>query len=352
MSRGFTSDGPGEVLTLTRINVADRSSDTELQIPVTDYDRGVMALDTQDVLWMGWGETLMRFDPDTGVRKSWTRPAFSGLARVYSMDGRMTAMTIDSNGEVWVAASMLSAVFEFDPKSETWQRPINLTFVPGGWGSVLAAPVPGIITINGGALAGGAPDPRGLAQFAVISTATRTVKTLDLPVVSYVMTGAGQIVYADGSGHLVQLKLPELMSTLIASATEAWATSPALMAADIDRNVWIPATTGGFPGVTKLNPSTGSLTQFPFPVVVVYYERRPTPSPVQCSMPHSCMPVVCRTILVFRCTPTAVSLDPGVQQMAPDADGNVWMVNSASSTTLQGNRNPMAPVVELEANSP
>jgi hypothetical protein len=113
-----------------------------------------------------------------------------------------------------------------------------------------------------------------------------------------------------------------------------------------------PSHYGRLPGVTKLNPSTGSLTQFPFPVVVVYYERRPTPSPGQCSMPHSCMPVVCRTILVFRCTPTAVSLDPGVQQMAPDADGNVWMVTSASSTTLQGNRNPMAPVVELEANSP
>ena len=345
MSRGFASSG-SEELTLTRINVADRSALVQFQIPVIDYDRGVMALDSRRVLWLGWGETLMRFDPDTGARKSWTRPPYSGLARVYSMDGRITALTIDSNDEIWVAAGMLTAVFAFDPSSETWQRPINLSFVPAAWGNALAAPAPGIITINGAALAGGAIDPRGLPRFAVITTVTRTVKTVDLPVSSYVVTGRGTIVYSDGAGSLRQLTIPELASTFLASMPASWPTI-APMAAGSDGTVWIPFTTRGFPGVSKLKPSTGAITEIPFPVVIAFLQPQPTPSPGQCVMPHSCMPIACQTPMVILCNPVFESRNPEIQEMSADSNGNIWMVTSAASATIVEDRYPMGPVVEL-----
>jgi hypothetical protein len=344
ISRGFSSSSPpGEFVTLTRINVADRSSvGPLLTLNADGYDVGLLALDANDVLWMAWGNVLTRFDPRSGATKQWTLPPYSGLARLYSMDGRINAMTISSDGEIWLAAGMVSAVFSFNPENGNWDRPVNLPFVPVEPISVLAAPAPGIITINGIALRGGALDPQYAPRFAVIATATRSVNMLTIPVRAYVSIGGGQVVYSDGAGGLIRYDVRQGTSTVLATGPSVWATTTN-MALDLGGNVWLPLTTQGFPGVAKLNPSTGAVTQFQFPIVIRYYE--PNPSPTPC-FDHACLPVECTMAMVFRCVPTPVPQDPRVQGMAPDAHGNLWMVTSAPSNP--NDHSIFAPVVELQ----
>lgn len=336
-------------VTLTRVNVADRSTvKLPLKLSADGYDIGLMALDSKDVLWMAWGKVLTRYDPATGATKQWTLPPYSGMARLYSSDARMDAMTISSDGEIWLAAGMVSAVFGFDPRSETWDRPINLNFVPAEPWSLLAAPAPGIITINGGALAGGAVDPNYSPRFAVITTATRSVKTLSLAASTYVAIGGDRIVYSDRAGSLVRYDIANATSTVIGTTPQSYGTATS-MVLDLEGNVWLPFTTQGYPGVAKLNPSTGAVSQFPFPIVIRYFEPVPSPIPPTFCMPHACFPVPCNPALVFDCVPTLESLDPQVQGMAPDAHGDLWMVTQASSVDLSNPNNSIyAPVVELQ----
>jgi len=344
ITRQFGPSGSDIFVTLTRINVADRSMvEQPLKLNGDGYDVGVLALDAQDVLWMAWGNTLTRFDPGTGATRQWTLPPYSGLARLYSGDGRIDAMTISSDGEIWLGAGMVSAVFGFNPKSQTWDRPINLPFVSIEWRSVLAAPSPGIVTINGIALAGGAVDPNASPRFGVITTATRSVETLPLAAATYVSIGGGQIVYWDGAASLDRYDLARATSTAIATAPQYWG-AMASMVLDQDGNVWLPNTTHGFPGVAKLNPATGAVSQFPFPIVIRYYE--PVPSPNPCTF--HCLPVECNPAVVFDCTPTPESQDPQVQGMAPDSHGDLWMVTSASSVSNPDDHSIFAPVVELQ----
>ena len=339
---GYASDRM--VATLTRINVADRSTvKMPLRLNADDYDVGLIALDAEDILWMAWGKTLTRFDPDAGVAKQWTLPPYSGLARVYSNDGRIDAMTISSDGEIWVAAGMLSAVFGFNPRSGTWDRPINLPFVSVEGPTSLAAPAPGIITINGIALHGGAIDPQDSPRFAVIKTDTRSVKILSLSVDKYVATGSGQIVYFDRAGSLVRYDVIRATSMMIGPAPLQWGRI-AIMAVDLEGNVWLGATIHGFAGVSKLDPLTGAITQFQFPVVLRGY--KPTPSPNPCSF--HCYPVTCKPIIDLNCIPVVQSVGPDIQGMAPDAHGNLWMVTSSSSLGNSGDRFAFGPVVELE----
>jgi len=339
---GYASDPM--VATLTRINVADRSTvKMPLRLNADDYDEGLIALDAQDIVWMAWGETLTRFDPGTGATKQWPLPPYSGLARVYSNDGRIDAMTISSDGEIWVAAGMLSAVFGFNPRRGTWDRPINLPFVSVESRTLLAAPAPGIITINGIALHGGAIDPQDSPRFAVIRTDTRSVKILSLPVDRYVATQSGQIVYFDGAGNLVRYDVVHPTSTVIGPAPLHWGGIP-IMAVDLEGNVWLGATIHGFAGVSKLDPLTGAVAQFQFPVVLRGY--MPTPSPNPCSF--RCYPIVCKPIVDLHCIPVVESVSPDIQGMAPDAHGNLWMVTSSSSLSNSGDRFAFGPVVELQ----
>jgi hypothetical protein len=336
MSREF-GQGSSEVMNLTRVSVTDRSTVKVLTMQAENYDTGLIAVDSHGILWMGWGWTLTRFDPDTRSTKSWTRPAYSGLARLYSGDGRMVGMTIASNGEIWIAAGMVSAVFGFNPKTSIWDRPINLTFVPVG-GTVLAAPSAGIVTINGVGL-----DAKYPPRFAVIRTATRSVKTLALRAWQYVATGDGQIIYSDGAGQLRRLNLKDAGSTVIGTTPIVWGVN-ANMALDIQGNIWLPASTDRFAGVSKLNPSTGAVSQFHFPIVIRYY--MPPSSLNRCNF--HCYPVTCNPGLVIPCIPTPESINPEVQGIAPDARGDLWMVTSEPSSSNLEDNTPTGPLVELQ----
>lgn len=340
ITREFGAYGGNPMLvTLTRVNVADRSTITmPFKLPGDGYDVGLMAVDAHDILWMGWGKTLTRFDPDTGATKQWKLPAYSGLAQLYSMDGRIEAMTIDSHGEIWVAAGMVSAVFGFKPKTGTWDRPISLPFVPVVWRTMLAAPGPGILTITGAAL-----DRHASPRFAVITTATRSVKTLPIQVERYVSIGGGQIVYWDGVGKLSRLRLRDALSTQIGTTPIAWG-ADANMALDVQGNIWLPISAKGFTGIAKVNPSTGAVAQFLFPIVIAYF--MPTPSPNPCTF--HCLPAPCYPAIVYRCIPRPESIDPEIQGMAPDASGNLWMVTWEPSLTNLEDSHPMGPIVELQ----
>jgi hypothetical protein len=336
MSREFGQDG-SETMTLTRVNVTDRSTVKVLTMAAENYDTGLIAIDAHDILWMGWGWTLLRFDPDTRSTRSWTRPAYSGLARLYSGDGRMVGMTIAANGEIWIAAGMVSAVFGFIPKTGRWDRPINLTFVPVV-GSVLAAPSAGIVTINGVGL-----DAKYSPRFAVIRTATHIVKTLALRAWQYVATGDGQIVYSDGAGNLKRLNLKDATSTRIGTTPIVWEVN-ANMALDNHGNIWLPVSTGWFGGVAKLDPATGAVSQFLFPIVIRYYMPRSSLNP--CDI--HCYPVSCNPGLVIPCLPALESINPDVQGIAPDARGDLWMVTSEPSSSNVPDNTPTGPVVELQ----
>ena len=336
--RGEMADDPMFV-TLIRLNVADRSTvATPFKMPATGYIGGSLAIDSHGKIWMGWGRTLATFDPDPGTTRSWSLPSYSGLVKQYGdgLDGNMVSLTIDPDGEVWVAAYSVSAVFGFNPSTSSWDHTVNLKFVPVR-GAGLAAPRQGILTITGVALNGGAIAANAPSVFAMITTSSGVVRTLPAHVGDYVVTGSDEIVYSDYSGNLANLKLTDGMSTPIATGVPLGGSPSAELALDSKGHLWFELRAYRSVGVAEVNLTTGAITRFNFPYVIDPGGPGPASTP--------CPPGA------FHCIPDNAVADPGIQSIVVDQRDNVWVVTEAPAKDEPNQRSPVTPVVELQTSS-
>jgi hypothetical protein len=328
ITRQHPTDVPGpEFVTLTRVNVADRSViATPLKMSGAGYDNGSIAIDARGTLWMGWGKTLRNYNPLTGVMRSWNLPPYAGLARLYSMDGRMASLAIDPSGEVWVVASMVTGVFGFNPATSKWDRTINLRFAPV-MGTVLAAPASGVLTINGATL-GTQPRP----VFAKIATSTKVVKMLQAAVYTYVVTAPDQVVYFDNAGNLGRLSLADGTATVLMSHAPIYRDLQASFSVDGKGRVWFPMAAYRSLGVGVLDPTTGTASRFPFP-----YIKDPG-SPV----PNDCPPGA------FHCIPKGAIAGVGIDAVLLDQRSNVWIITEEPASNDPHQSPIIGPVVELQ----
>jgi len=326
-------------VTLNRLNVADRSlAKTPFNQPADGYDTGSMAIDSHDAIWMGWGQTLARYDPDSQTTQSWKLPQYSGLARLYSGDGRMMALTIDSSGEIWVVARMVSGLFGLNPVTRPSDRTVNLPFVPNFF-TKLSAPRAGILTINGSPLKGGAVDINSEPVFAVVTTNNHAVRMLPVHVFNYVAIGSDEIVYSDVARNIAKLSLVDGLSTVIISKAPLDGNPSPDFTTDGKGHLWFALLAYRSIGVANLDLTAGSITQFPFPYIK-YPGRTPPGTPSPLGMP--CSP------MAGYCIDSNAVFDPDVQAIALDKVGNVWVVTSVPSKTIVEDHFPISPVVELQ----
>jgi ligand-binding sensor domain-containing protein len=326
-------------VTLTRLNVTDRSTvATSVKMAATGYIVGSLAIDSHGKIWMGWGRTLATFDPETEATHSWNLPSYSGLVLLYGdgMDRNMVSLTIDPDGEIWVAAYHISAVFGFNPSSGSWDRTVNLKFVPV-MGAGLAAPRTGVLTLTGVALSGGAVAPDAPPVFAVITTRSGSVKTLPVHVGDYAVTGSDEIVYSDYAGNVARLNLADGTSTQIATGVPLGGNPSAELALDSKGDLWFQLSAYRSAGVAELNLTTGAVTRFNFPYVI----DPGGPGPASTPCPAG----------AFHCIPSNAVANPGIQAIVLDQRDNVWVVTELPSKDEPNQRSPMTPVVELQTSS-
>jgi len=281
---------------------------------------------------MGWGQILAYYDPGTEAVRSWNLPPYSGLARLYSMDGRIVALTIDPDGEIWVVASMVSAVFGFNPTTSSWDRTVNLQFVPI-MGTKIGAPRTGLLTISGVPLNSGALDPSGTPVFALVMTGSHEVKVLPAHVRDYAMTGTDEIVYADNAGNIAKLSLTDGVSTVVATGAPIGRSPSAHLESDGKGDLWFSLLAYRSVGVAQLNLSTGAIKRFNFPYVI---------DPGGPGPPNTC------PTNAIHCIPDNAVFDPGIQAIVLDQRANVWIVTELNGSGDPNQRSPMTPIMELQ----
>ena len=290
------------------------------------YDVGSIMLDQHDTIWMGWGKAIRTYDPATGILSTWNLPPYSGLAVLYSMDGRIMSLTVDQTGEVWVVASMVTGVFGFNPVTRTWDRTINLRFVPVQ-GSMLAAPATGILTLNGSAL-----NDQPVPVFAVITVGAKAVRMLPAEVYTYAVAGPNQVLYFDKASNLGLLDLAQGTATVLMPNAPVYRNTDQSFQMDARGRLWFPMFKYRWLGVGVFDPATRAITGFVFPYI---------------TNPGSPVPNDCPTG-AFHCVPSGTIADPGIDGIAVDTNAHVWVITE-SPARADPNQTPLiTAVMELQ----
>ncbi len=312
---------------LTRFNISDGSTvPSLLELPTTGAAKGSVAVDSQGLVWLTWGRTLIRYDPDATATQSWALPVLSSV-RVHPsvdpvLDGNAVALAVAGDGEVWLAAQAEQALFGFNPTLAAWDRNIPLPVVPTP-GTRLSVLKPGLLTLN--ALQGAFP------VMAVVSTTTSGVSVLPPHVGTYVLVGTNEAVYLDENRSFGKLDLISGQSTMLASSAPlGGAATPAV---DLAGNLWFSMVAYHSVGIGKLNLTSGVITSYPFPAVV-------GASPAGGSCPTT----------AFHCVNPDAVFNPDVQAIVVDGSNNVWVINRLPDT---GPPTPsvISPMYELPAGS-
>lgn len=323
--RGAYADDP-MFATLTGINAIDRSVvATQVRLPADGYDIGSIALDARGDIWMGWGRTLVNYDPQSGAAKTWSVPAYSGLALLYSMDDRMASLTIDANGEIWVVRSKVTAVFGFNPITERWDHTINLRFAPV-IGSRLRVLSPGRLALNGTGLESFDP------VFAVIDTANRAVDTYPIDAQRFAVIDADNLIVQGSDGNVSAFNLATGRASMLATGMQVSFDPSADVALDSGGLVWLPLNTG----VARLEAHSKLVTRFDFPFIA---EERANAT----RSPGS--PLPCPAISQG-CRGPAI-LVPGIESLVVDGRNDVWVVTDWPAVGDPNQHDPMTPIAEL-----
>jgi hypothetical protein len=277
---------------------------------------------------MAWGRTLASYDSYSGAITSWSLPAYSGLwpADSGGLYGNIVALTIDASGEIWAVADEVSGIFGFNPISDSWDRTVNLPFLPTS-DTVLAAPGPGLLTISGSAL-----DGKFTPVFAAVTPSSRSVTMLPAKPSNYVVTGIDEIVYVDGAGTVARFSLSAGVSTvLLTGALVDWG-RPAGIVVDPTGDVWFAMSAYRSVGVAMLDPSTGAITRFPFPYIEAP-GRLASPDPTCVGAPS--------------CIPSSAVFDGGVQALAVDSHGDLWVITEVADHVDPSDLKVPSPIYEL-----
>jgi len=148
--------GGHSLISLARFNISDGSSvGTAVAMNGDSFVKGLAALDAQGKVWLGWGQTVAQYNPDTNFVQSWALPSISNVVQphISISDGNLVALAVASDGEIWVAAQNVQALFGFNPSKQSWDRTIQLPFLPTDT-SRIAEPQAGVLGVSGAELKG------------------------------------------------------------------------------------------------------------------------------------------------------------------------------------------------------
>ena len=317
------------VVSIARFDLATHSlADTSLSMNGDAWDKGSIAIDSKAKVWLGWGQTLVSYDPTSDSAQSWALPPYSNVVHpsISTADGRLEALTIASDGEVWVAASSVQALFGFNPSTRKWDRTLDLPFLPTDTTRV-AEIRPGLLVANGVELQGASRT----FVVAEIDVATRALTTLKPHAVDYSLSPGGDLTYVDSSSEAAKVALSD-------GATESLA-SKVPVAHDPDvvpgagGQLWFSMLAFRSVGVGKLNVNTGSVTTYPFPYI---------------SDPGGPLVDDCPTA-AFDCVPSNAVFDPEIQALVVDAAGNLWVLTRVAGSAASS-LGP-SPLYELSGSS-
>lgn len=281
-----------------------------------------MVVDARGMLWMGWGKTLSRYDPQTNSIESWNLPPLSSFAvRPFNsaMDGNIVSIASEANAEIWVAIHSVQELVGFSVVSGSWDRTVSIPVVPGTK-SRLDVGQSSALTLNGSVFApsGTTPSP----ALAVINTATGLVSSVWPNVVRYVRYGADKVLYVDNKGGLGEMTLSSGFYTAIAQNPAI--TTNADLVTDSTAGVWFAAMGYRFVGVGRVDISTGTTAIYPLPAVTAGSGPAPACGGAQCVPPDA----------VF---------DPGIQAVIVDSRNDVWAITTVPGTGA----GPVAPATKM-----
>jgi streptogramin lyase len=327
--------GAQEYVTITRMDASTRVlTQTDLQLHPVQFYIARVALDSSYRLWMAWDRTLVRYDPSTNTVESFALPSFASLGvhvSLYSGEGNFVAVTVDSKGEVWVAADKVAAVFGFNSTTHRWDRLIHLPWFPSDE-TTLAEPRPGLLTVNGYR----SPDGKAYYNtFARIDTATGRLTQIAQPVSDYFVINDHEALFlGQNRAPLFKLDIDTGAATRLASDLPVDShNGRAQFALSRDGHLWFGMLGYRTFGLGDLDMTSAAVNTFPFP-----YIDQPGKH-----LPNDCPP------MQFHCVPSSAVGVADIEAVIVDAHQNVWVVTDWPNVNDQNNRGPMGPIVELKA---
>jgi hypothetical protein len=337
--------GMTDVVTLTRLNVADHSVfQTGLQLDATGWNGAWVLVDDNHKVWMAWGRTVFKYDPDTEALARYGLPPFEHFGlhpSFYSGDGNMVALGRDSSGELWTTYSRVAAIIGFNPTLGQWDRVVKLPWFTYYF-TTIASPRPGVLTINGYRT----PDDKVVFhKFAEVDVATGHVSDYAADVRGYALFDPHTVVFEDWSGNLDRLDLDTGEVTVLDGEAPNNANGAPFLVSG-DGYVWYAMGTG----IGKVRVTTGLMTRYLFPAIVFT-----SPVPNVCDRgPHGFGP--CRYPCpsgVRQCIPKPVIPSAQINALAFDSKGNLWAVTELAGSHDPKNGDPhesgpMLPVMELK----
>ena len=327
--------GAQEYVTITRVDASTRAvMQTNLHLDAVQFYIARIALDSDYTLWMAWDRKLVHYDPSTNAVESFALPSFASFGvhvSLYSGEGNFVAITVDSKGEVWVAADKVAAVFGFNSATHKWDRVIHLPWFPSE-DTTLAEPRPGLLTANGWR----SPDSKAYFNtFARIDTATGRLTPIAQPVSDYFVISDHEVLFlGQNRAPLFKLDIDTGVATrLVSELPVDTLNGRAQFALSRDGHLWFGMVGYRTFGLGELDMASAGVNTFPFPYI---------------DQPGKHLPDDCPTGAID-CVPSSAVGIGEIEAVIVDAHQNVWVVTDWPSVNDPDNRRSMTPVVELKA---
>jgi hypothetical protein len=311
----FFREAGAPLATLTAFNVGTGSVDLSgMELPAQGFIRGNIALGANGVVWMAWGKTLVSYDPNSRVTKSWSLPVVTNVvvdAVSPVFDGNIVALAIASNNEIWTVAHGVHALFGFNPSTTMWDRQVPLPLSPTVF-SHLAFSSQTNILVDG-------LEPGPVSALAAVDITSGRASELATSIRAYAGAGNNTAIFVDDANALGVTSLATGSRNMVNVTVPA--TPDPHLAVDEAGNGWLTLTTIG---VGKLAVGSIAYTAYPLPQILSH-------GSLACGVPP-CQPG------------SVVAIDPQIQSITFDHSGDVWV-----TTSLQGGSpfNPGLPLLEL-----
>jgi streptogramin lyase len=319
------------IVQLSRFNITDSSSVRSLS-QVTGgagAQLGGLSVDNAGHVWFAFNRTITEYDAAAGTTQSWPLPGFSASelhrSNDPSLDGTAQSLSVDSTGEVWVAAKSVSTLIGFNSNTRSWDRAVSLTLVTTGVSRVESAG-DGRVTINGLAT-------NRQFKLSVVDPRSNHSTELSPNVVDYWLVDSDHAIYVDESPIAGIITFGIGLIVLSSNQSKVLASKPPMAAAilgyDGASDVWFPMATNTAQGVAKLNLTSGVITTYQWPDTAST-DQQAKLCPVNCDQSGRSY--------------------PGVAAIVADAQHNVWVIDDAGTNEALESSGP-SPIYEMAAGS-